>query len=285
MDAPPELEKIQPFVSIAKSWRRQGLLVPSIKAYDETLGFVCETDFGDTPLLSALTTLNVDAYYDQAMRQLLLLQTCTDINPSPLPIISADWFHRDLSHFLKWFVEAYCNHSVTKAERRVWNQAVADIVTTCDNQPKVCVHWDYHSRNLMVTDNGLGILDFQDACLGPITYDLVSLLRDCYISWPESKVQTWLAHFYNLLTEKNHIPSVDFQQFTQWFDWAGLFRHCRAIYRFAYKYKHDHNPRYLGDIHKPMQTILQVAERYPALEAFRDWLGTLYANNRELARS
>ncbi len=136
----------------------------------------------------------------------------------------------------------------------------------------MCVHRDYHSRNLMVTaENPPGVLDFQDAVIGPVTYDLVSLLRDCYIAWPEQQIESWMRDYYQRLLEQDGI-SCSLGQFRRWFDLMGMQRHLKATGIFARLYLRDAKPDYLADIPRTMNYVLQVCSRYPELSAFRQLL-------------
>jgi len=150
-------------------------------------------------------------------------------------------------------------------------------------QPMVCVHRDYHSRNLMLVDEGNpGILDFQDAVIGPVTYDLVSLLRDCYIAWPEDRVESWVADYHVLLKERRLIDNVGIEQFMQWFDWMGLQRHLKAVGIFSRLKLRDDRPAYLGDIPRTLNYIGSICERYCELAEFRGFLQEVVFNRMSM---
>ncbi len=148
------------------------------------------------------------------------------------------------------------------------NKLFDSLVFSASEQPMVCVHRDYHSRNLLCCGEKLGIIDFQDALWGPVTYDAVSLLRDCYVIWPEEKVLAWLRHFYENSKTKHH----SFDQWTRWFDWMGMQRHLKAIFIFARKFHRDRCENYLPDIGRALQYIARVSERYDEFKPFKNFL-------------
>ncbi len=182
MLAPPSKERTEEFIRIAKAWHQAGLLVPEILAWEQKQGFVLLSDFGDVLLLECLNSQSVENYYDGAMKAIMHLQQTCPVETG-LPPYDAHYVMLELSYFQEWFINKLLGLSFNAQEAALWGEATQHIINSFCNQPQVTVHRDFHSRNLMVLPNAtLGIIDFQDAMVGPITYDLVSLLKDCYIS-------------------------------------------------------------------------------------------------------
>lgn len=272
MDSPPELEPCAPFVAIAKGMRQHGVPVPEVLAEDSDLGFLLLTDFGDEQYLQSLQSGDADKLYGQAMECLHHIQDCTDIADYKLPKFDASEFEYELQHFVHWYLVRYRKLELTSAEQSILQDVFNKLINMALAQPQVFTHRDYHSRNLMLRQDGsLGILDFQDALWGPVTYDLVSMLRDCYIDWPEEQVYAWAKQFYNKLLVKN-ITTADWQTFQCWFDWMGMQRHLKASFIFARKYLRDNDKRYLADIPRTLNYVAYVAGKYPEFKDFNIFL-------------
>ncbi|MGZ4957391.1 MAG: aminoglycoside phosphotransferase family protein, partial [Methylobacter sp.] len=189
MDAPPDKENIEPFIRIAKLLTQSQINVPTIFQQNLTDGFLLLEDFGSQCFLDQLNEATAADLYQTAFDSLFKLQTQTSIQNSGLPSYDQPLLHRELAIFDEWFLGQLLDIQIPAA---VWETVRALLTTSALEQPSTCVHRDYHSRNLMVLDNDSpGVIDFQDAVIGPITYDLVSLLRDCYIAWPEQQVEQW----------------------------------------------------------------------------------------------
>lgn len=271
MVAPPERERTDAFVSIARQWQQEGLQVPHVLAWEQQKGFVLLSDFGDTLLLEKLTAQTVESFYQEAMQILLALQRCPA--QAMLPPYDADFLQLELSYFREWFIDKLLQLPVDAKVENMLAQVCAQLVSCCVEQPQVIVHRDFHSRNLMVLPQGkLGIIDFQDAMIGPVSYDLVSLLRDCYISWPLTQVHHWVHQFQNLLTQAKQLEPMPQATFLQWFDWTGLQRHLKVLGIFSRLKLRDNKPHYLLDIPRVMHYVLQVSSQYAEFEAFADWM-------------
>ena len=266
MDAPPELEPVAAFIAISKGLIANGLCAPNVYYQDQAQGFLLLSDFGRRVYCQELTSKTADHLYGDALDDLLLLQRISGIEGMALASFDREAYLFELNNFRHWYLEQYRGLSLTQGEHDVFDALFVDLIDAALAQPQVFTHRDYHSRNLMVLDNGrVGILDFQDALWGPVTYDLVSLLRDCYIDWPQENVTFWAKGFCQQLQARGVID-VDFSQFMRWFDWMGLQRHLKAIFIFARKYLRDQNDSYLEDIPRALQYVKAVVARYPELK-------------------
>ncbi len=270
MDAPPDKEDVRPFVALARALRGAGLNVPEVLAADLDRGYLLLTDLGDTPYLAALDPDRADALYGDALAALLRLQRARP--PADLPPYDRALLETELDLFPSWFLGRHLDLPAPPQ----WPAVAATLVTSALEQPRVWVHRDYHSRNLMVTErDNPGILDFQDAVLGPLTYDLVSLLRDCYIAWPEDRVRGWVERYRREAAHLGLLPDgVGADAFHRWFDRMGIQRHLKAIGIFARLHHRDGKPGYLGDIPRTLDYVLRACARDPAppLRAFGAWL-------------
>ncbi|MDD4915081.1 MAG: phosphotransferase [Methylococcales bacterium] len=269
MDAPPEKENIEPFIRIAELFRTARLHVPAIHAINIEHGFVLLEDFGSISLLDTLQADNADQLYRQALDSLFELQTGIDIYACRLPAYDTALLERELGIFEEWFLEKQLGLILPVALRTPLHQLLIDSAL---EQPQVCVHRDFHSRNLMVLDrDSPGIIDFQDAVTGPISYDPVSLLRDCYICWPDTRVEQWAHQYYQRLFAAG-LLSVEFIRFKRWFDLMGLQRHLKAAGIFSRLHLRDGKSAYLADIPRTLGYIGQVCQTYPELKAFNHFL-------------
>jgi N-acetylmuramate 1-kinase len=265
VDAPPEKENSEPFVRIARQWHQRGVKVPGIVQVDMEQGFMALEDFGDATLLPALTTETVDELYAQAISQLVHLQLQPAEN---LPHYDAALLDREMALFPEWFLGRHLGLTLTAHEQAVLDETFAMLRDTALGQPQVIVHRDYHSRNLMLLEGQLGIIDFQDAVVGPFTYDLVSLLKDCYIRWPQETVNTWAAQYFTKARAAGLIGAIADSQCQLWFDWMGLQRHIKVAGIFARLNYRDGKSAYLKDLPLTLQYIVEACEEYPALSAF-----------------
>ena len=269
MDAPPDKENTEPFIRIAALFKAAGLHVPEIYAINREQGFLLLEDFGSTSLLDALHADTADRLYRQALDSLLRLQTGIDTRSCQLSAYNTALLERELGIFAEWFLEKLLGLILPVAIRSPLHQLLIDSALA---QPQVCVHRDYHSRNLMLTDhNSPGIIDFQDAVIGPISYDAVSLLRDCYICWPQHQVELWMDHYYRQLRNAELIH-VEPDTFRRWFDLMGLQRHLKAVGIFARLHLRDSKSAYLGDIPRTLEYISQTCQSYPELQDFNHFL-------------
>lgn len=271
MDAPPERENIQPFLTMAEIMRAAKVAVPQIYAVNTTQGFIALEDFGKVDYLNQLNTKpdTADNLYRSAFKSLLALQQNTTINPLDLPAYDSALLTRELGIFTEWFLSHYLKLTLPAAVQTTLHQVLIDSAL---EQPKVLVHRDFHSRNLMVLEYGNpGILDFQDAVIGPITYDLVSLLKDCYITWPNHKIDAWREDYLDRL-KLAKLVACDSEQFKRWFDLMGLQRHLKAIGIFARLHLRDGKSGYLNDIPRTLAYVSAVCAKYPELADFAVYL-------------
>ncbi|WP_241546849.1 aminoglycoside phosphotransferase family protein [Thiohalobacter thiocyanaticus] len=223
MDAPPEKEDSAPFVDIAARLQEAGVSVPGVLAQDLAQGFVLLADLGHTLYLDALDADTVERLYGDALEALVAMQARGDT--AGLPPYDAELLEREMRLFTDWLVQRQLGLELTAAERDLLETAFGRLIGTALEQPQVFVHRDYHSRNLMLQPtHNPGIIDFQDAVRGPLTYDLVSLLRDCYIAWPRERVNAWALGYRDLAIRAGVLAAdtAAERDFLRWFDWMGV---------------------------------------------------------------
>ncbi len=272
MDAPPPQEDCTPFIHAAEVFGAAGLNVPKIIAQDIPNGFLLLSDLGNTTFLSALQAPNglevaADLYRD-ASNALIKMQLAS--KPDVFPPYDEALLTREMQLFPDWYVAKHLNVTLTDAQQQVMNKTFAMLNANILAQPKVYVHRDYHSRNLMVQENShdLGVLDFQDAVYGPITYDLVSLLKDAYISWEEDQILDWAVRYWQSARQAGLPMSEDFAEFYRDFEWMGAQRHIKVLGIFARLYHRDGKDGYLKDIPLVMDYLRRVCDRYIELKPF-----------------
>lgn len=271
MDAPPPKEDCRPFVRIARAFKSVGVNVPEILFQDLENGFLLLSDFGTTLYLSALNAGTADRLYGNAMASLLTLQRGTDAALLELPPYDRDLLWREMELFREWFLGKHLGISLGSSLDKMITETFAQLANIALSQPVSWVHRDYHSRNLMVVPGDKpGVLDFQDAVVGPVTYDLVSLLKDCYISWPRQQLEGWVRHFYD--EWHKGASKVSFEEFLYWFDMMGVQRQLKAIGIFARLNLRDGKPGYLGDIPRTLGYVLDTLPRYKMLPEFSSFL-------------
>lgn len=269
MDAPPEKENIRPFISNAQLLQDARIHVPTIYRQNLRQGFLLLEDLGDQPLLDVLQADNADSLYQTALDTLFRLQRDLPTAACPWPNYDEALLTRELGIFYEWFLEQRLGLVLPVSIRQTLNDF---LIESALEQPQVAVHRDYHSRNLMVLPEGeLGVIDFQDAVIGPISYDIVSLLRDCYISWPEQRVLGWLERYHQRLFAAGMLD-CEWAQFKRWFDLMGLQRHLKAVGIFSRLQLRDDKPGYLADIPRTLAYISQVCCLYPELAEFQAFL-------------
>lgn len=270
MDAPPDKEDCRPFIAIAQALRGLGLNAPDVLAEDLAQGWLLLTDLGSRQYLAELAPDSAPALYGDALEALARLQTGGDPGSPLLPPYDAALLHREMALFRDWFLGQQLALELSAEEQHTLEQTFAALAASALAQPQVWVHRDYHSRNLMVTtaDNP-GVLDFQDAVVGAVTYDLVSLLRDCYIAWPRAQVEGWALGHRARLQALGMTGLDDAAQFLRWFDWMGVQRHLKAIGIFARLNLRDGKAGYLRDIPRTLAYVLEVALDYPELAGLR----------------
>jgi aminoglycoside/choline kinase family phosphotransferase len=259
MDAPPDKEDCRPFVRVAGLMRAAGIHVPEIFAQDLAQGFLLLEDLGSRAYLDALAPDTVERLYGDALQALLRMQAAVPAHD--LPRYDHALLLREMRLFDDWLLGRHLGIELTERDRRMLQGVYDLLIRSALAQPVVCVHRDYHSRNLMVVEpNNPGVIDFQDAVAGPETYDLVSLLRDCYVSWPGERVDAWVATYRR---EAGVSASPD--EFLERFDLMGVQRHLKAAGIFARLNHRDGKPGYLADIPRTLGYVVEVAQRRPAL--------------------
>ena len=274
MDAPPQRESCRPFIAIAQDLQKLGINTPTIVTSNITDGFLLLSDFGDVLLNHGLTEDNADLWYQRCFEQLLLIQRHTQLPDYQLTRYNDGLYsyYEESSWFLTWYLQQYRQLQLSHQELAQLEREIHLIAKAANDQPRVVVHRDYHSRNIMIVNNeSLGILDFQDAVIGPITYDLVSLLRDCYIDWPIERVHQWLRQYHQRLIDESLI-NVSFDQFLRWFDWIGLQRHLKCAGLFVRLNLRDNKPAYLQYVPRVLNYIKQECEHYPDLPLLKELL-------------
>lgn len=272
VDAPPASENTRVFAGLARFLAARGVRTPRLLAVDEVRGFLIVEDLGDGLLQSALTLDSAPMLYGQALMTLLRLQQLTP----PDDLVEAydqPMLRRELQLFIDWFVTALLGYSLSGDEKAHLEQQFSLIEQSALEQPQVLVHRDYHSRNLLLcADGDLGVIDFQGAVVGPCTYDLVSLLRDCYLRWPQEQVKRWSQGYANLAFDAGLIPPVTSEVLQRWFDWMGLQRHLKVLGIFARLWLRDQRPQYLGDLTRVLAYVLEVTAQYEELRWLDGWL-------------
>lgn len=265
MDAPPPEEPAL-FVELAGGLRRAGLNVPEVFAQDLSQGFLLLSDFGDDLYLSALNEKTASTLYQDAFSALLRIQQCV----AEVPYFDDAFLKRQMEIFKVWFLEKNLKLSVTPEIDQELAGLLRLFSEVMKEQPQVLVHRDYHSRNLMLLESGNpGILDFQDAMKGPVTYDLVSLLQDCYVAWPRKLVENWVGEYQESAKAAGVLTNNPSRQtFLRWFDLTGLQRHLKNLGIFSRLYYRDGKAQYLKDIPMLYKYMQETVERYPELAAY-----------------
>jgi aminoglycoside/choline kinase family phosphotransferase len=268
MDSPPALEDPRPWLAMGKRLAAAGIHVPAVHATDLEQGFLLIEDLGTQLYLPALSDDSADRLYGDAMHALLLMQTRMD--HADLPLFDHARLVSGLEVMPEWFLGKHLGYTPTCDEWDVLEAAFGVIIRNALEQPRRFVHRDYHSRNLLIVDhNNPGVIDFQGALSGPITYDLASLLRDAYIVWPRERVEGWVETYrQRLLTAGVIDEKVDGKRFLRWFDLTGLHRHIRVLGQFYRLWYRDGKPGYLADVPRVYHYVVSVAERYPELADF-----------------
>ncbi len=283
MDAPPEHEDCRPFLKVARLFGAAGVHVPAVLAEDLANGFLLLSDLGNRTYLQVLDATNATALYRDATAALVRIQCASRVGI--LPPYDRELLLRELRLFPDWYVAHHLGVTLTRAQNEVLAEAFEQVLANNLAQPSVFVHRDYHSRNLMVTDPNPGILDFQDAVYGPVTYDLVSLFKDAYIRWEEGQLLDWTIRYWEQ-ARKAHLPvDSDFSAFYRDFEFMGVQRHIKVLGIFARLFHRDGKSGYLKDLPVVMAYLRQACERYFALHPFLALLDELEKRQPEAGYS
>ena len=264
MDAPPEHEDIEPFIRISHILYDSDINAPVIFESQTDQGFLLLSDFGDELYLDKLNPESADKLYADAISTLVRMQINADV--SRLDNYDEALLRREMHLFNDWLIEQYLNIVLDTEERNSLDETYNLLVQNALEQPQVFVHRDYHSRNLMLTnENNPGVIDYQDAVLGPFSYDLVSLLKDCYIKWPQQSINRWLDMYIDAFTSLKPDLAIDKNKFKRWFDLMGAQRHLKASGIFARLSVRDGKQGYIKDIPRTLSYILDLETDYPEL--------------------
>lgn len=283
VDAPPEHEDNKTFTNLSNMLIAAGIHAPKAYSVDFERGFMLLVDFGDELYLPALlhyqqtgNLTHAEELYSEAIDSLVLLQA--GIDADRLPPFTVEKLTTEMTLFSEWFCGQFLQLTLDTECQTICNNAFAWLAQQISEQPQVAVHRDYHSRNLMLLDEskfgdkgGPGVIDFQDAVSGPYSYDLVSLLRDCYIAWPVAKVHEWASVYRVKAQTAGMLANVSEQQLIRDMDICGMQRHLKVIGIFARLSIRDNKSQYLADIPLVIRYLLDVSERYEEMGDFRAW--------------
>ncbi|BCX70846.1 aminoglycoside phosphotransferase family protein [Pseudomonas izuensis] len=275
MDAPPPQENCKPFVDIAFLLAKSGINVPKIYAEDLERGFLLLNDLGNKTYLDVIDSENADDLFKDALQALLAFQQLPMV--APLPSYDVALLRRELELFPEWYVKRELGVEFDAAQQVLWQQVSDLLIDSALAQPKVLVHRDYMPRNLMLSEPNPGVLDFQDAVYGPVTYDVTCLFKDAFLSWPEERVRGWLESYWQQAVVLNIPVQPDFEDFLRASDLMGVQRHLKVIGIFARICHRDGKPRYLGDVPRFFSYIEAVIARRPELAGLDVLLASLRA--------
>ena len=262
MDAPPQQEDCTPFIQVAEILAATGVHVPKIVAQNLDQGFLLLSDLGNTTFLQALNNQmdSANQLYGDAIDALIKLQLSQQVEG--LPGYDEALLLRELNLFPDWYVAKHLRVTITEKQQAVLQSIFTRIIQNNIAQPRVLVHRDFHSRNLMVTSPNPGIIDFQDAVVGPITYDLVSLFKDAYIRWDEERILDWMIRYWEKARKAGLPVPTDFAEFYRDFEWMGVQRHIKILGVFARLYYRDGKENYLNDMPLVMEYLRKTCKRY-----------------------
>jgi aminoglycoside/choline kinase family phosphotransferase len=273
MDAPPPQENCKPFVDIAHLLSESGINVPKIYAEDLTQGFLLLNDLGQKTYLDVIDGQNADQLFADAIDALLAYQQLP--MDAPLPSYDVALLRRELELFPEWYVKRHLGIEFDQAQQASWQQASDLLIESALAQPKVLVHRDFMPRNLMLSEPNPGVLDFQDAVYGPVTYDITCLFKDAFLSWPEERVDAWLSAYWERAGKLGIPVQASINEFLRASDLMGVQRHLKVIGIFARICHRDGKPRYLADVPRFFSYIEAVLARRPELIELSNLLTSL----------
>jgi len=263
MDAPPDKEDCRPFVHVAQLLAAAGVHAPRVHAQDLQAGFLLLADLGTRTYLQELNEANAEGLFGDALDALVRWQLAT--RAGELPPYDEALLRREMSLFPDWYIARHRGIELPEKQRQALEHIFGLLVASALAQPRVFVHRDFMPRNLMVCEPNPGVLDFQDAVLGPITYDVVSLFRDAFLSWEEERVLDWSVRYWQRARSAGLPVDADFGEFWRALEWMGLQRHLKVLGIFARINYRDGKPRYLADTPRFIGYARAVARRYAAL--------------------
>jgi len=273
MDAPPPRENCAPFVDIAHLLAKSGINVPEIYAQDLENGFLLLNDLGNQTYLDVINAENADALFADAIDALLAFQQLP--MDAQLPSYDVALLRRELELFPEWYVGHELGARFSPRQLELWQRVSTLLIDSALAQPKVLVHRDYMPRNLMLSQPNPGVLDFQDAVYGPVTYDITCLFKDAFLSWPEARVVDWLQDYWQRARQQGIAVQADFEDFRRASDLMGVQRHLKVIGIFARICHRDGKPRYLADVPRFFAYIESVLARRPELAELGELLDSL----------
>lgn len=275
MDAPPPQENCRPFVDIARLLGSAGVNVPLIHAEDLERGFLLLSDLGNQTYLDVIDSVNADALFNDAIDALLAFQHLP--MEAPLPSYDVALLRREVELFPEWYVGRELGKSFDERQAVLWQRVSDLLIDSALAQPKVLVHRDYMPRNLMRSEPNPGVLDFQDAVYGPVTYDITCLFKDAFLSWPQARVAGWLRDYWERARAAGIPVQADFEDFHHASDLMGVQRHLKVIGIFARICHRDGKPRYLADVPRFFAYIDEVISRRPELAELDELIASLGA--------
>ncbi len=280
MDAPPEHEDCRPFVHVAEILAAAGVHVPKVFAQDLQQGFLLLSDLGDTTYLSALTSDNADALYADALGSLACIQRAS--RPDVLPEYDRERLLREMGLFPVWYLSRHRNIALNEADTSALYQVFEQILDINLAEPKVFVHRDFHCRNLMLCSPNPGVIDFQDAVYGPMTYDLASLFKDAYIEWDEERTIDWLVRYWETVRDIGLPVRASFADFYRDYEFMGAQRHLKVLGIFARLYHRDGKDGYLKDMPLVFKYLLKTCQRYRELHPLARLLDKLEPGSTQI---
>lgn len=263
MDAPPESENCRAYADVAGLLDAAGLHVPAIYATDFNRGFMLISDLGRASYADHINAANADVLFGAAMDALIRLQSATQVHR--LPAFDEPFIARELDLFPTWFLQRHCNAALTGHARRDWLRCRGVLIDSALAQPQVFMHRDYMLRNLIVAEPSPGVIDFQDAVIGPVTYDVVSLFKDAFLSWPDKHVQRWQRQYWDAAQTAKIPVQNDYAEFRRALDWMGVQRHLKILGLFARLHYRDGKKHYLAETTRFVNYIVAIAKRYSEL--------------------
>lgn len=273
MDAPADKEDCRPFIHVARLLHEAGVHAPQVHAQDLAQGFLLLSDLGRRTYLGVINEDNAPRLFADAVEALIRWQIAT--RAAELPPYDEALLRREMQLFPDWYVARHLGRELSGRQRETLEAIFALLAKSALAQPRVYVHRDYMPRNLMVSEPNPGVLDFQDAVIGPITYDMVSLVRDAFVSWDEERVLDWSVRYWEKAKQAGLPVEADFGEFWRAFEWMGLQRHLKVLGIFARINYRDGKPKYLADTPRFIRYARNVAQRYPALSSLNRLLDEL----------